>query len=75
MHTVDIMIVRKCKSHLFQIVATLRPPRGFACPLDGRKKQRHKHGNDRNYNQQFNQREAGCTRLGTSFAKRQTDSV
>jgi hypothetical protein len=52
------MIVGQGNSHLFQIVATLRAPRSFACLLNGRKKQRYKNGDDGNHNKEIDQREA-----------------
>ena len=58
-----IVIVVECEANLFEIIAALGPSSSFPSLLNGWQDQSNKYADDRNYYQQFNQRE--CTSEGT----------
>jgi hypothetical protein len=52
------VIALQPEAELLEIVAALRPPRGFAGGLHRRQEQRHQEGDDRDHHEHLDEREA-----------------
>ncbi len=54
---VNVVVICQSDPDLFEVTFTLCSPSCFTCLLNSRKKQRHKNGDDRDDDKQFDQRE------------------
>jgi len=57
----DVVVVVKRKTDLFQLIRTLRPACSFSCRLDRRKKKGDQDADNGDNNEEFNERKGATT--------------